>query len=163
MVLKHIDKHLFLLTKKMERYVSMQNDLNNFNDQYRDKINDFSFTPPRSNDIFQLTLISGRRHRVENECSRLLREVDNTSSIIAGNIAYLIDMCIENYQVPLKMWIVNRLRNLADLRNMASNASYDFYFPTLSATLSPYIFRTKTLDNKEKFAIVRNAIRDLIN
>lgn len=164
MLKRHISKHLFYLTKMIEKYLSIQDDLIKFEDQFNDGIGKFSFFPARPEDLYQLLMTSGHCRRIEEKKINVIREIDNSAGIVAGNIAVLIDICITDYNINLKRWVVEKIHSLADLREMASNSSStDFNFPTIAAILSPYIFRTRFTEKQERFASLRNAIRELIN
>lgn len=164
MIKNHIDKHLFILARKVEACSEIERSVLDLHRQLNDSSSRFRLTAPGRDALREAESISGNLIQAEFEIRFGLREIDSIMSVVGANIALLIEQCMIKYDVTLKHWIVRRIKRLVDFREMMMNScERDFVFPTATAQLAGYIFKTRTIENAERFAIVRNAIRDLVN
>lgn len=100
--------------------------------------------------------------RIMNQ--RSLREMDNISANLAGHLSVLIDECVENYDISLKVWIKSRIQQLADMRELTVNGVKMYIsFPVAVAQLSPYLLKTRMHDETlaTRLLPIRKAIRTL--
>lgn len=164
MLRNYIDKHLYILARKIEICTDIERTIVELNQQLNDKANRFIINTPGKSELRESEAISTRLRQLEIERQVSLREIDNIVAVIGANIALLIDQCMIKYNVQLKHWTVRCIKRLVDFREMMMNSGErDFVFPTATAQLAGYVFKTRTAENAERFAIVRNAIRDLVN
>lgn len=160
---RNVDKNLFYLTRKIEAIVDTEEKLDELNTQIRNYTSRYTFEAPDTNNLLQLEIIAGKCRKTEGNLRLQLREIDNIASIIASNVALMIDYCIEVSDTTLILWIRNKIKQLADLKEMGSNAPSDeFFFPTATALLASYIFKTRSTDKATRFTGIRNAIRLLL-
>lgn len=164
MLKNHINKHLYILARKIELCTDLERKITELNRQLNDKANRLIINAPDKSELWESEAISAKLRQLETEMQFSLREIDNIVGIVGANIALLIDQCMIEYNIQLKHWTVRCIKRLVDFREMMSNScERDFMFPTATAQLSGYVFKTRIVENSERFAIVRNAIRDLVN
>lgn len=95
---------------------------------------------------------------------RALREIDSMTGVIAGYLTLLIEECIENYDISLKVWIKIKLNQLVELSEIkVQGVSNYLTFPAATATLIPLVIKTRICDSEisGKFVTIRNLIREL--
>lgn len=106
--------------------------------------------------IFTLTDANNRIRRINDV---ILRDIDNIISLIAGYLTVLIDECISNYTVGLKVQTRSRLQRLADMRELNIGLGKKYItFPTAVAILSPYLIKTRFNDNATNLVSIRHVI-----
>lgn len=160
----NVDKQMLSLKSKIEKYRDLEDKIINYKDRLSGDVLSFSFTRPDITDFMALEKLTQRYREVENERFKVIREIDNIASIIAGSLKVAIDYCMGNYSISLKQWIGKTITSMAILREADTPLLKisDFSFPTAAAILAPYLYITQTYQVPQKFALVRNAIRDLI-
>ena len=159
----YVDRQFVSLSIRIDRYLDLVDGLKRNRDTFRDCIARMTFEQPRISQLIDLDRLADSYRYVDVDRENLIREIDCIAAIIAGNIAYVLDECIENYSILIKSWCRKEIDYLANIcRNDTSSKIDVIYFPTAVGILAPYIFKTKNATESEKFASVRNAIRNLI-
>ncbi|MDE5757364.1 MAG: hypothetical protein K2H85_02005 [Allobaculum sp.] len=164
MLQRHVNKHLLMLSQKMEMYKNLERKLHEDIKALHKYVSLYTYESANIRELIRLINIVWFCQGGENARFSQIRDIDNGSAIVAGNLALLIEHCIEDYQQDLKNWIVDRIEELIDLKESVPTSDFmNFYFPAASAILSPYIIKTQIPHNRSGFASLRNSIRDLIN
>lgn len=160
----NVDRQMVILKNKMEKYRILEERIINYTDQMNGDIGFFSFGRPDISELASLEKLALKYRELENDRFKLTREIDNISSIIAGSLKVAIDACMASYSISLKHWIRRTILDMATLREVNNPLVKltNFSFPSATAVLIPYLYITQTFEPPQKFAIVRNAIRDLI-
>ncbi|MCM1138661.1 MAG: hypothetical protein NC453_08835 [Muribaculum sp.] len=161
---KFIDRLLVVLQKEISQYERRENtiavNLGRIREIYQ---NPFINPTERMNSELLTTLKDANESlRIMNQ--RSLREMDNISANLTGHLSVLIDECIENYDISLKVWIKSRIQQLADMRELTVNGSKMYIsFPVAVAQLSPYLLKTRMPGEPlaSKLLPIRKAIRTL--
>ena len=164
LIQRHTDKHLLILTQMIESYLSLEEVLQKNIDLFSEHSNRSTLYSPTIQDILHLEHLADICQVNMNARFYRSREIDNTAGIVAGNISMLFDQCIEEYNISLKQWILRKIKDLTELKKKVILHNHsDFFFPSATSILSSYIFKTRLAEDPEKFTVIRNAIRQLIN
>ncbi len=100
--------------------------------------------------------------RITRINSQILREFDNLASLIAGYLKAMLDECMNNYSAGLKVQIRTRIQRLSDMRRIQiGDNERSIALPSATAMLSPYLIKTRLLENAGNYVTVRQAIRSL--
>lgn len=160
----HVTKYIFSLDIKIKKYIDIIDGLNKTRFVLRDGLYRISFTNTALEGLINLERLADSYRYRESERVNLLREIDSITSIIVSNLALALEECIEKPNVTLRIWIRQRIEELVKIRLSTEKSFSDaIHFPTATAILSPYLFKTQSVESSIKFAGIRNAIRELIN
>lgn len=160
----HVTKYIFSLDVKIKKYIDIIDGLNKTRFVFREGIYQITFSDSQLEGVINLERLADSYRYRESERVNLLREIDNITAIIVSNLALALDECLEQPNVTLRIWIRQRIEELVKMRLSTEKPFSDaIYFPTATAILSPYLFKTQTAESPIKFAGIRNAIRELIN
>lgn len=161
---KNIDKTFSDLKKEMLNYERLQNNIQVNLDRIQN-IQNNNLINRFSHQEFELTAtLKDANERMNYISQRSLRDIDGMTGVIAGYLSLLIEECIENYDIKLKVWVKIKLNELVEMREIKiTGVSNYIMFPTATATLIPYVIKTRMCDEETsgKLVTIRNLIREL--
>lgn len=160
----HTIKHFISLRARVEKYKYIIESLKQNRNTFRENIYRMSFSKPDMDLLTGLEKLTDSYRHLDVEREILLREIDNIAAIVSGNIALVLDECLNDYEGPDRIWCKLQIGKIADLRTTESYEGFEaMSFPTATAILAPYLFKTMASSNPARFAGIRNAIRDLMD
>ena len=120
-------------------------------------------TPTLPQNVIQTVALLNSYTFYDSLKANIIRDIDKGCGIMCGFLIPLIDICIENQDFLLKIWIKNRIIELDDIRRVhLTDRELCIPLPIASAMLIPYLEETRTGNQPGWFASVRNAIRKLL-
>ena len=159
-----IDRYFTDLKKEIANYERIQNNIQtNLN-----RLQNIQVSNRMDWNSFQglelVMTLKDANDKMRDVSQHALREIDSMTGMIAGYLTLLIDECIENYDVKLKVWIKIKLNQIVELREIkVQGVSNYLTFPAAVTALIPYVIKTRICDPEisGKFVTIRNLIREL--
>lgn len=149
---KRIDNSLMVLQKEISNYSRLENNIYTNIERIR-SLSTIRSSHYKDQEDIEILKNANENMRIINQ--RSLRDIDSIVAFIAGHLSVLLDYCMENYEMSLKIWIRRRLVQLDDMReiNVGEIKTY-ISFPTAVAILSPYLIKTRMGDSETSGRLV---------
>lgn len=160
-----VTRNVSLLAGRMRSFIDVENNLEEIEDKISSLNRSVILRQSMPDDLIStVSLLDSYSFYIKRK-SELLRDIDAASANIAGSLSFLIDVCFENRDSNLKIWIRDCITDLNEIREIEVRGRYrkPLPLPTVSGLLIPYLETTRQGENAAWFASVRNAIRSIIS
>ena len=161
-----VTRNVSLLAGRMRSFIDVENNLEEIEDKISSLNRSVILRQSMPDDLIStVSLLDSYSFYIKRK-SELLRDIDAASANIAGSLSFLIDVCFENRDSNLKIWIRDCITDLNEIREIEVRGRYRKPLPLPTGKRSafiPYLETTRQGENAAWFASVRNAIRSIIS